>query len=459
MFDKEIDKVVDIANRRPKPSVVLVSSFSIVILVGTILLSLPISQQNPVSIIDAAFTSVSATCVTGLMTINNFADLTVFGQIVVLLMIQIGGLGLMTFISMFLMAIKNKLDFSNRSILKDMLNRDSFEDITGFIKAIVKYTLLFEFIGFLLLLTQIYNGTPYSIFQSLFLSISSFCNAGMDILSYTSLLEYQTNIIVNFTVMTLVVLGGLGFAVWFDITRNLKICFKMKYRVKYYFKTLKPHTKIVLIMTSSLLLSGTLLTFFIEYNNALKGLSIPNKLMASLFNSVTLRTAGFYTIDNAIIRTPTKLFMSLFMLVGGSPGGTAGGFKTTTLFLTLYAIYSELNGRINMHLFNRHITKRNFIKASTIIVLYSLFVIFAMLLLTLVESFDSIDIMFEVCSAIGTVGLSIGITPYLTVVGKIIIMLLMFIGRVGPVTLLLSMKNSKDSNKDIKYPKTEIMVG
>lgn len=459
MFDKEIEKVVDIANRRPNPSVVLVSSFTVVILVGTILLSLPISQQNPVAIIDAAFTSVSATCVTGLMTINNFKDLTIFGQIVVLLMIQIGGLGLMTFISMFLMAFKNKLDFSNRSILKDMLNRDSFDDITGFIKAILKYTFLFEFIGFILLVTQLYNGTLYSVFQSLFLSISSFCNAGMDILSLTSLLEYQTNVVINFTVIALIVLGGLGFAVWFDITRNLRICFKMKYRIKYYFKTLKPHTKIVLIMTISLLLTGTLLTFSIEYNNALRNLSFGNKLMASLFNSVTLRTAGFYTIDNAIIKTPTKIFMSLFMLVGGSPGGTAGGFKTTTLFLMLYAIYSELNGRVNMHLFNRHITKRNFIKASTIIILYILFVITAMMILTLIEPFDSIDVLFEVCSAIGTVGLSIGITPSLTSAGKIIIMLLMFIGRVGPVTLLLSMKNSKDSNQDIKYPKTEIMVG
>lgn len=454
-----IKEVTNSIHSHISASVILVSSFSVVIVIGTILLSLPISQVNHVSILDAAFTSVSATCVTGLMTINNYADLSIFGQVVVLVMLQIGGLGLMTFISIFLMALKNKLNYSNRSLLKDMLNKDSFEDIGGFVTAIVKYTLLIEIIGFALLATQIYDGTGYSIFQALFLSISSFCNAGMDILSYTSLMAYQTNVLVNVTVMLLIVLGGLGFAVWFDITRNLKICFAMKYRMSYFIKTLKPHTKIVLIMTASLLLSGAILTFGLEYNNALKDLSLGNKIMASLFNSTTLRTAGFYTIDNSILRNPSKIFMSLYMLVGGSPGGTAGGLKTTTLFLMLYAIYSELLGRVNMHLFNRHITKRNFIKASTVIALYVCFVIISMMLLTSIEKFDSLDLLFEACSAIGTVGLSTGITPFLTSAGKIIIMILMFSGRVGPTTLLLSMSNKKDKNQDIKYPKTEIMVG
>ena len=459
MLKEKIRSFVKNLSKRYIASNTLVASFFIVILIGTILLSLPISQRSDVSLLDAAFTSVSATCVTGLMTINNFADLTIFGEIVVLIMIQIGGLGLMSFISIFLMALNNKLDYSNRSLIKDMLNKDSFEDISGFLIAIVKYSLFIEFIGFLLLLTQLYNGTGYSIFQALFLSISSFCNAGMDILSYTSLLQWQNNIVINFTVMTLVVLGGLGFAVWFDITRNLKICLKMKYRFMYFLRSLKPHTKIVLIMTSTLLLSGTLLTLLFEYDNALKGLDLGTKIMASLFNSVTLRTAGFFTIDNSILRNPSKIFMSVYMLIGGSPGGTAGGLKTTTLFLAIYAIYSEIDGRINMRLFNRHITKRNFIKATVIISLYVAFVIVAMLALTSVEKFDSLDLLFEACSAIGTVGLTIGITPFLTSAGKIIIMLLMFIGRVGPVTLLISIKNKTDSNQNIKYPKTEIMVG
>ena len=455
----ELKKVYEKLNSKFKASNILVASFFSVILVGTILLSLPISQVNKVSVLDAAFTSVSATCVTGLMTINNFGDLSVFGQIVVLIMIQIGGLGLMSFVSMVLMAFNNKLDYSNRSLIKDMLNRDSFEDISLFLKSIVKYTMIIELIGFVLLSTQLFDGSIYSIFQALFLSVSSFCNAGMDILSYTSLLSYQSNVVVNFTVMSLVVLGGLGFAVWFDITRNLKICFKMKYRFKHFISSLKPHTKIVLIMTSTLILSGTIFTLIFEYNNALSDLDLPTKLMASLFNSVTLRTAGFYTIDNSILKDSSKIFMLIYMLIGGSPGGTAGGLKTTTLFLAIYAIYSEVNGRANMHLFNRHITKRNFIKATTIITLYVTFVIIAMLLLTSTQSFSSIDLLFEACSAIGTVGLTIGITPALTSIGKIIIMLLMFIGRVGPVTLLLSIRNKNNENSNIKYPKTEVMVG
>ena len=455
----ELKKVYEKLNSKFKASNILVASFFSVILVGTILLSLPISQVNKVSVLDAAFTSVSATCVTGLMTINNFGDLSIFGQVVVLIMIQIGGLGLMSFVSMVLMAFNNKLDYSNRSLIKDMLNRDSFEDISLFLKSIVKYTMIIELIGFVLLSTQLFDGSIYSIFQALFLSVSSFCNAGMDILSYTSLLSYQSNVVVNFTVMSLVVLGGLGFAVWFDITRNLKICFKMKYRFKHFISSLKPHTKIVLIMTSTLILSGTIFTLIFEYNNALSDLDLPTKLMASLFNSVTLRTAGFYTIDNSILKDSSKIFMLIYMLIGGSPGGTAGGLKTTTLFLAIYAIYSEINGRANMHLFNRHITKRNFIKATTIITLYVTFVIIAMLLLTSTQSFSSIDLLFEACSAIGTVGLTIGITPALTSIGKIIIMLLMFIGRVGPVTLLLSIRNKNNENSNIKYPKTEIMVG
>lgn len=461
MLKESVNKAIDIATtKKIKPSVVLVLSFLFVIITGTILLSLPISQTNSISILDAAFTSVSATCVTGLLTINCLYDLTLFGQIVVLIMIQIGGLGLMSFISIFLMSLNRKLDFSNRSLIKDMLNRDSFEDISAFLIAIIKYSFIIEFIGFVLLLTQIYNGNAYSIFEALFLSISSFCNAGIEITSRSSLMGYQTNILVNFVVMALIVLGGLGFAVWFDITRNLKICLKMKYRIEYFFNSLKPHTKIVLIMTSTLLVTGTLLTMLFEYNNALYGLSFTEKLMSSLFNSVTLRTAGFYTIDNSVLVNPTKIFMSIFMLIGGSPGGTAGGIKTTTIFLAIYAIYSEIDGRKNMHLFNKHITKRNFIKASTIISLYVVFVVVSMILLTSIEKFDSLDLLFEACSAIGTVGLTIGITPTLTAVGKIIIMILMFVGRVGPVTLLVSMKNNKNSeNENIKYPMTEIMVG
>lgn len=449
----------DFINKKKNPGSILVLSFLIVIITGTLLLCLPICQRNAISFLDAAFTSVSATCVTGLLTINNYVDLTFIGQLVVLLMIQIGGLGLMSFVSLMLLSISNKLDYKERSIIKDMLNRDSLEDITQFLISIVKYTLLIEMIGFILLSTQLFDGSLYSLFKALFLSISSFCNAGMDICAYRSLLPYQTNVIVNFTVMSLIILGGLGFAVWFDVTRNLKICVKMKYRFSYCLKSLKLQTKIVLIMTGCLILSGAILTFVLEYNNTLAGLSIPNKVMASFFNSITLRTAGFYTIDNSMLRNPSKLFMSMYMLIGGSPGGTAGGLKTTTLFLLLNAVYSEFKGRINMHVFNRHITKRNFIKASMIVSLYILLIFVALMVLSGIEHHTLIDLLFEACSALGTVGLSTGLTPGLSVAGKITIMLLMFIGRVGPVTLLFLLRNKVDDNQDIKYPRTEIMVG
>ena len=442
-----------------RQSAILLLSFLFVIVSGTILLSLPISQINHVNLIDVLFTCVSSTCVTGLITISPLNDLTIFGQVVVLIMIQVGGLGLMSFV---LLAIRsrNKLDYSERKFLKDSLNKYDDRDINGYLISIFIYTFVTEFISFILLATQFYDGSGYSVFQSLFIAISAFCNAGIDIISTQSLLPFQSNIVINLVVTSEIILGGIGFIVWDDIKESIKEWYKNKYSFRTFFNKLKVHTRLVLMVNLVLIVSAMLLTFIFEYNNALANLSLGDKLLGSYFSSVTLRTAGFFTIDFSKLTKASRLIMCVYMLIGGSPGGTAGGFKTTTIFLLVYAVKDVLGNNNNMHIFNRHIHKANYVKASTIIFLYISIIFVGMIALCSFENLDALDLLFEACSALGTVGLTVGITTSLSALGKIVIMLLMFIGRIGPITLILSLRNKEDK-KDlgIKYPSEEIIVG
>jgi len=443
--------------RKYKPSTILLCSFALVIFIGTILLSLPISKSsNDVSFVDALFTSVSATCVTGLITITPLYDLTFFGQIVVLLMIQIGGLGLMSFVAIIIMSASHKLDLSERKLLKDALNKDDEMDVSGYLKAIFKYTFITEIIGTFILASQLYNGTFYSLFQAFFLSVSAFCNAGIDICGSLSLLPYQGNAVVNVTVAFLIILGGLGFIVWEDLKNGIIDWYKNKTSFKFFVSRLKVHTKIVLIMNIVLILTGFILIYIFEYAS-LSSLPIVNQILVCFFNSVTLRTAGFYTIDYSLLCNATKVIMCLYMIVGASPGGTGGGFKTTTLFLMIHGIKCTLSNE-NIHVFKRHIHKTNYIKASAIISLYILVFFTGLILICNDTSLPFIDLTFEAASALGTVGLSAGVTRALSLSAKIVIMLMMFIGRVGPTTLLLSLQNKKD-NSNIQYPKTDIIVG
>ena len=462
-YSRSRKSIRDFIRKNFKTSQLLALSFLLVILVGTILLSLPISQTGyeKVTLLDALFTATTSTCVTGLMTVNASLHFNLFGQIVILCMIQIGGLGLMIFIALIMLFINGKLDLSNIELLKDAFNKDDSKDVSKFIQSIIKYTIASEFIGFLLILSQLFDGTGGSVFKSLFLAISSFCNAGIEILGTSSLMAYDTNVVINLTVCLLIVLGGLGFIVWFDLAENLKLWFKLKYRFKTFASKLKIHTKIVLIMTLSLILLGAGVTLALEYNNVLSHLGLYDKIQASFFNSVTLRTAGFYTIDNSLLRDPTKVFMSIFMVIGASPGGTGGGLKTTTLFVILLSMLTEIKGKKNVHVFNYHITHHNIIKAMTICGMYVLLILFTSMVMSGFEpQYHYIDILFEITSAIGTVGLSTGITPFLTSMSKIILILLMFIGRVGPVTILISISGKgKTIDSRIKYPSSEIIVG
>ena len=430
-------------------------SFLLVIGVGTVLLLLPVSTNHAIAFIDALFTSTTATCVTGLMTLTAGEDFTLFGQVVILLLIQVGGLGLMSFVTLIMNIGSENMGLKERMFIKDSLNKDNFENVRQYLFTIFRYTFVIEIVGFVILLTQFYDGTAYSVFKTLFLAISAFCNAGIDLFGSNSLIPYQTNSVVNITVCLLIILGGLGFVVLLDIKKNLSL--KLDGNI-YTFSKLKIHSKLVIHMTIILIVSGMLLIFGFEYNNALDGFSFLEKLEISLFNSVTLRTAGFATFDYSLLLRPTKIIMLIYMLVGASPGGTGGGMKTTTFFLLIYSVYTQYRNEEHMNIYKHHIHKNNLVKATSIFAVYLSFLIISMIILTSVESGDSLNLLFEAVSAIGTVGLTTGITTELCTISKLVIIVLMIIGRVGPITVAI-LFGSKSNNKLIKFPKTDIIVG
>ncbi len=444
---------------------ILIFSFLVLILSGTFLLMLPISNiGEPLPFIDNLFTATSATCVTGLLTTTILDQYTIFGRFVVLVLIQFGGLGLMTVISVMLLLMNAKLDFKERSLLKDALNKMDFEDIRTYVISIFRYTFIFEGIGALILGTSLYLTGNFNLVeavaQGIFLSISAFCNAGIDCFGSTSLMMYQSHPVIVITVALLIILGGIGFAIWFDYHQRLKVFIRTKNHLINNQHRLRIHTKLVTILTISLLGIGMFGILILEYNNALADLTFGDKLLNAFFNSATLRTAGFFTIDYSIILRSTKVLMIILMFIGGSPGGTAGGIKTTTFFLLILIVYTDLKDERHMRIFKHHVRKRNFIKAYTVFFLYIVAVFAAWFIMLSTEQFESLDILFEIVSAIGTVGLTTGITASLSTVGKICIILLMFMGRVGPITIAYTFTTeSKYARNLIKYPKTEIIVG
>lgn len=437
-------------------SQILIVSFVTVIIAGTVLLVLPISSDENVTLLEALFTATSATCVTGLMTVSALDDFNIIGQLIILILIQVGGLGLMTFVTLSISVFSNKLGLKEKIFVRESLNKLDYSDVRSYLHMIFKYTFIIELLGFLILLTQTYDGSFFSIFQTLFLSVSAFCNAGIDIFGSTSLMAYDTNLVVNLTVCALIILGGLGFVVIFDIAYNLKFFYRLRKSFK---ESLSIHSRLVINLTIALIVSGSFFILLFEFNNILAPYSFLEKLEVSFFNSVTLRTAGFSTVDYSMLNTPTKIIMIIYMLIGASPGGTGGGMKTTTFFLLLYSVYVQYKSEENMHIYSHHIHKTNFIKATSIFFLYLFCIVGGIIVLSSIEDIACMDLLFEAVSAIGTVGLSTGITSSLGSFSKLIIISLMFIGRLGPITIALSFGKGVKNKSSIKYPKTEIIVG
>ena len=447
------------------PAQQIALSFALVILVGTFLLSLPISNKIVgTPLIDHLFTVVSAVCVTGLTTVILVDQYTQFGLWIILILIQIGGLGLMTMIALFVIFLSGKLSISNRLALNEAVNYFDLHDFSHFIRSILKYTLFFQTIGFVLLSFRFVPifGVSQGLFTALFTSVSAFNNAGLDTLGSVSLQAYVSDPLVNFTVMFLIVVGGLGFGVWFDISQGSKSLLKGRYTLNYIIKHFKVHTKIAVLTSVALILFGALIIFVIEFGNptTLGLLSLPDKMMSSLFQSVTTRTAGFATLNMGLMKSASLFFMMILMFIGGSPGGTAGGIKTTTFAIMVLMIKAELRGHKELIVFNRRIPREHFRKAFIVAFMLLATVMTGIILLNLTESYDFLSLSFEAVSAIATVGLSTGITPGLSSVGKVIIILLMYLGRIGPLTLMLSVNRSGlRKGHELSYPVGDILIG
>lgn len=438
------------------PAQIVILSFSGIILFGTLMLMLPISSAEGKSInfIDALFTATSATCVTGLTTLSIAQNFSFIGQIIVLALIQVGGLGYMTLFSAMTILLGRSLAVKDQVLISDLLDISSFEDMLSMIIDIVKYTIVIELFG-AIVLTVAFSFEGYDFGQSLmhgiFHSISAFCNAGFALFD-NSLVNFQTNPLINVMVGSLIVLGGLGFIVIKDIEQVIR---KEKKIVN-----LSVHSKIVLVTNMFLIAGVALYIFFSEYLNSLVEYSFFNQIQISLFQSITTRTAGFNTIGLDQLQSHTIYLFTLFMFIGASPGSTGGGIKTTTFAILFQSVKATLKGRDSVEFFDKTIPNNLVVRAIAIIVISLIMVsMFILLMIKLEPEHSFLSIFFEVVSAFGTVGLSLGITPYLSLFGKLAIIVLMFCGRVGPLTLVLALGKRRESEGAVDLPTGRVMIG
>lgn len=447
---------------RIKPAQLIAVSFLLVITIGTVFLMLPVSAAaaSPVAFLDALFTATSATCVTGLVVRVTAEGFSLFGQYVILALIQIGGLGLTTIVALVLILSTHHLMYREKIIIGEAVNLDARLAVRTFVKFIVAYVFVVELCGVILLSLRFVPefGWGQGLNHALFTAVSAFCNAGFDNIGSNSLVSFQGDLLVNMVVSALIIAGGLGFFVWYNIYQHLfKKAHGKREKIAY-------HTHIVLKVTTALLAASTLIILIAEYNNpaTIGNLSFGDKLMASFFQSVTLRTAGFYTFDISAASSFTKLIMCVLMFIGGSPGGTAGGIKTTTVFIVIITLINEIKD-IPEAVYRFHsISRATFRKAFAVLILSGSVALGAILLLSLTEKTDLLNIVFETFSALGTVGLSLNYTSFLTSIGKFVIIILMFIGRVGPITIALVLRargQSKRKSDSIHYPEGRILIG
>jgi len=387
----------------------------------------------------------------------------------------------MTFISLILMFIGKKINLSERIIIKESLNQDSFSGMVALIKRIIKYTFIFELIGALFLAIRFIPeyGARTGIFYSVFHSISAFCNAGFDILGKESFSKYSSDVLINITLMILIIIGGLGFTVWSDIFKTLKKTIKEKLKIRKMWKEFSLHTKIVLTITLILLVSGTVFIYGVERNNItiMGNDNQGTKILKSAFQSTTLRTAGFSTIEQKELTTAGKFVSVCYMFVGGSPASTAGGIKTTTLAILILCVINFILGKNEINVFKKNISF-DVLRRAIVIFAISIFIVIVAILGLLISeisiqeeiysseiaefrTFSFMDIFFEVISAFGTVGLTLNVTTHLSALGKFIVACLMIIGRLGPITISIALfKNRKEKNENlVAYPKGNVIVG
>ena len=447
--------------KRWSSSQIIIAGFGALILTGAFLLMLPVSSASGqwTPFIDALFTSTSAVCVTGLIVYDTYTHWSLFGQIFIITLIQIGGLGVVTVLSGVMISLHKKMGLGNRLLIQDTFNLNSLSGLVKFVKKVIKGTLLVEGIGALCYMTVFVPDFGLKgIWISVFNSVSAFCNAGIDIFASNSLCDYATNPVINIVTSLLIIIGGIGYVVWWDIIRIAKI--SPKYKLKSFgFLTL--HSKIALLTTIILIISGGLLIFIFEYNNplTLKDYSLFDKLQISFFQSVTTRTAGFASVDQQSLTNSSAIVSLLLMLIGGSPVGTAGGVKTVTVAILLVSAFATVGNKSEVSLFNRNVSKQALKKAVAVVTMFIIIMLTSALLLSAVTDAALVDILYETVSATATVGLSRNLTSTLNIWGKLIIIATMYLGRIGPISLAIAF-NIKTTNKNIiKNPTEEISIG
>lgn len=442
------------------PFKILAIGFASVILIGGILLSLPISSVTGefTNLLDTIFTATSAVCVTGLVVKDTGLYWSVFGQWVIILLIEIGGLGFMALSTIFALLLGKKISLKERLVMQEAYNTFSIQGVINHVRYMILFTLSIQGAASLILMTQFIPmyGLGKGIYFGIWHAISAFNNAGFDLLgNFTSITVINTNKVVLITLATLVNIGGLGYLVWRELISGI--------RSKKKLKNFTLHSKVVLTMSVGLVVLGTLVFLIFEWNNpnTMQGMRFSDKIANSYFSGTTPRTAGFNSISNSDMSPAGKLITMLYMFIGGSPGSTAGGVKTTTLGIVIFTLISVIKGREDVEIYKRKLSQSTVYRAIAVFLLGIAIVVIGIMILSIAEVGASFEaIVYEVLSAFGTVGLTMGITPGLTAVSKVTLSIIMYMGRVGPITVMLALAGKqKNSKANIKYPEGKLLIG
>ena len=437
---------------------VVAVSFALIILAGALLLTLPIASRDGESagFFTGLFTATSATCVTGLILADTFLQWSLFGQVVILVMIQLGGLGFMTVITLISFALHRRIGLSERLVMVSTFNLNDLDGVVRVVRHALMGTFLMEGIGAVVLAWRMIPefGVLGGVWRGIFHSVSAFCNAGFDLLggrfgAFSSVAGYNDDPVVLLTIAALIAIGGLGFFVWEDILRSRS------------FHRLSPYSKLVLAMTAALIFFGAVFFFVEEYANpAVFGeMPLGQKIYNSIFQSVTLRTAGFDAIGQGNLSDSSKAFSSIWMLIRGSPGSTAGGLKTVTVAVLLLTLRARLTGREQVTFRGRAVPYGQVLNAMTLVLVMGLIFLVSSMVISTLEGLPYVDCAFEVASAMGTVGLTTGITPELSRVSQSLLILLMYTGRVGLLSFSIALASRRGRPAKLKYPEMNVMIG
>ena len=440
---------------------IILLSFLVTILLGSLLLALPISSADgkAVPYLDALFTATTSTCVTGLVTLPTVSTWSVFGQIVILLLIQIGGLGIITIMSGLMLLLNRKMGIGDRLLIQDAFNLNTMAGLSKFVRNVLFGTLIIEGIGALLyMFVFVPEFGAKGIWISVFNSVSAFCNAGIDIIAENSLCNYATNPLINLVTSALIILGGLGYIVWWDVLRVIKNSSSKNRRL---FRHLTLHSKIAIVTTLILIFGGGLLIFAFEYSNpaTIGEMSLWDKIQVSMFQSVTTRTAGFATVPQENLTNASSVVSLILMMIGGSPVGTAGGMKTVTIAVLFCSAMATIRNKKNATVFGRCISADSIRKAVAVCVTFIIICLASTVLLMATSDAAALDAVYETVSASATVGLSRNLTATLNTVGKIIIIVTMYFGRVGPISLAVALGSKSETQNVISEPTEDISIG